>query len=235
MILVGSTIPAYKMDDPANWGAWLANADAISESHPDGVKYFATLETDARGLAPFTPLLARLKEIGGVYWTFSIDDGADLITTDNRLVRICTGRNLITEHAVREGVSHVLFVDADMSIPDDSIPKMLELEWPIVGGFVPTYTAIYAGPQIHEYPFEVHEHANTAGFLLVDRVLYRKLRWRVDVPAGLTDDPCYHADAFELGYPTRVRYDLIGKHVTSVTYAVEQRGHDLRIRRGAAA
>lgn len=233
MILVGSTIPAYKMDDPSNWGAWLSNAEAVQASHDD-VRYFATLETDGRGQTPFGPLLERLAELGGTYWTFQIDDGAETITSENRLVRICTGRNLITEHAVRQGASHVLFLDADMTVPDDSLPNLLDLDWPLVGGFVPAYTVIYDGPQMDEYPFEVREHANTAGFLLVADVLYRKLRWRIDVPAGLTDDPCYHADAFELGYPTRVRYDLIAEHVTTTTYAVEQRNHDLTIYRGAA-
>lgn len=232
MILVGCTLAPYKMgDDEGYWASWLATADELRASHNDDVEFFAALEVDGRGLEPYEPLLEWLVKYDVTYWTFSLDDGAKEITTSNRLVRICTGRNLITEHALRQGASHILYVDADTRVPGDSLTRLLEMDWPVVGGFVPTYDAIYDGPLVDEYPFEVHEHANTAGFLLVAQEVARRLRWRIDVPAGLTDDPCYHNDATELGYPTRVRYDLIARHYPETLPPMEDRGHDRKVYR----
>jgi len=234
MIVVGSTIPAWKMDEAGYWASWLLNAEQIAASHPDllEVRFIAVLELDARGREPFAPLLARIADLRGIVWTFSLDDGAMVITGSNRLVRICTGRNLISQYARDHHATHVLFADADTMIPGDAIPKLLELDWPIVGGEVPTY-ALHLGPQgpVEGYPFPVVQRNNTAGFLLVASELFRRLSWRVDVAAGMTDDPCYAADAIAAGYPTRVRCDVVGAHWPPSIGPVEQRGHDLVVRR----
>jgi hypothetical protein len=228
VILVGCTIPPYKMGGPDGyWSSWLANAEAIRQSHD--VRFVAVLEHDARGLDPFRPLLYRLARLGGMVLGFSYDDGAASITTGNRLVRICTGRNLLTQWAVDNGASHILYTDADTAIPGDAIPKLLEVDWPVVGGRVPTYCL--EGPDVGGYPFRVTEHMNTAGFLLVARDVFRTLRWRTDPDLGLTDDPCYHADATALGFPTRVREDCVAEHFPPCIGPLEERGHDLAVRR----
>lgn len=228
-VLVASTLPAWKMNDPGCWGSWLKHAAAIRDSHPDGVEFLAVLELDARGHAPFRPLTDALADLGGHVWTFHLDDGAERITTRNRLARICTGRNLATHYATDTGAAWLLYADADTAIPADAIPKLLEVDWPVVGGRVPTYCL--DGPLVAGYPFEVREHMNTAGFLMVRRDVFTRLRWRTDPDGGLSDDPCYHQDATALGFPTRVREDCVAAHWPPVIGPVEIRPHDLTVYR----
>jgi hypothetical protein len=77
---------------------------------------------------------------------------------------------------------------------------------------------------VPEYPFPVQSHMNTAGFLLIAREVFRRLRWRFDLEAGLTDDPCYYRDAKELlGVPTYVRKDVIGRHWPEAIPPLEDR------------
>ena len=228
-VVMAATLPAWKMDEDGYWSSWLTHAEQIRDSHPDGVTFLAVLELDARGRAPFTPLLDRLADLDGHVWTFSVDDGAQRIDSRNRLVRICTGRNLATHYAQDVGASHILFADADTIIPPDALPKLLAVDWPVAGGRVPTYCL--SGPAVPGYDFPVTEHMNTAGFLLVARQAFSRLRWRLDADAGLTDDPCYHADAAELGWPTRVREDCVAAHYPMAIGPVEHRGHDLTVYR----
>ncbi len=233
MILVGSTIPAYKLGgDSRYWDSWLSNAEALREAAGDAeVRFFATVETDARGLVPFVPLLERLTSLATAaempWYEFSIDDGAASIDTGNRLMRICTGLNLIAHHAVRAGATHVFWRHADIWVPDDSIPKLLELDQPLVGGNIPTYCL--TGPRSEFYPeeWDVREHMNVGGFLLARREVFARVPWRAD--GGMTDDPCYHADALDLGFQTFVRHDLEGRHWPEAIPPIEDRGHDLTI------
>lgn len=139
MIVIGTTLCSFAMSKEQCWSYWLANADAIKASHPAGVQYFAAIEIDARGLAPFKPLVDRLEQIGGAYWTYSLDDGRTTISTANRLRHIVTGQNLVTDYATTPGFSHLLFMAADCAPPPDALPKLLEVNHPLVGGEVTTY------------------------------------------------------------------------------------------------
>lgn len=269
-VVMASVLPAFKMTDPGYWASWLGNAEQIRTSHPGGVEFMVVLEVDGRGRAPFQPLLDRLRDLAGHVWTFSVDDGATTLTSHNRLMRICTGRNLISHFAVDHDVQWVLFADADTAIPADALPKLLDVEWPIVGGRVPTYCLegetpeqyfdhhwnsgdmmSYAGsyPPHPDFPLtppftplaalrragdrvpSVRVHMNTAGFLLVHRDLFTRLRWRTDLDNGHTDDPCYDMDARALGYPTLVREDCVAVHYPESIPPLEYRGHDLAIHR----
>lgn len=226
MIIVGATLAPYVMKNEGTWGSWLHTAEALRSSVGDRndateVRFFAALETDARGEKPFAPLIERLDTLGGVHWTFSVRDDATTWNGGSRLHRICTGRNLISHYAMREQASHVLFLDADMCPSSDCLPKLLEMRYPLVGGHVPTYGL--RGPRVDGYGYDVQEHMNTAGFLLVERRLFVRLRWRTDIDAGMTDDPCYHADATELGWPTHVRHDVVGAHYPAAIPPIEHR------------
>jgi hypothetical protein len=185
-------------------------------------------------------------------WTFSMDTGATAYGTGERLARITTGRNLITEMANRIGAEWILHVDSDVVAPADSLPKLFEMCWPIVGGDVPDY--VLSGPDVKAppplpagasekwvkrvgalvsiaggYDFPVQQHWTTAGFLLVHRDIFSQIRWRTDPLAGMTDDPCYAADALRLGWPTLVRRDMQVEQLANLV-AVEERGYDLAIR-----
>ena len=229
-VLVAATIPAYKAadSDPGESLAWLDTADAMVRQSHYPVDFFASLELDARGLSVFDQVTKQLMSLSGQWWTFSIDNGAHQISSSDRLPRICAGRNLIIEYALRQPYSHILFLDSDLRVPDDSVDRLLDLDRPMVGGVVPAYCQ--SGPVV--YPPNVQEHWNTAGFLLVRRDVWRIARWGIDPDAGMTDDPHFARTAELLGFgKTWVDHDLKGIHKPLVP--VEHRGHDLKVYREA--
>lgn len=242
MIVVATTLCAFAMDDRDTWGAWLRNAEAIRESHPDGVTFFAAIEVDGRGIGPFSPLIDRLQQLGGEWWEYTLDDGRTSVTTANRLRHITMGQNLATDYACSVGALHMLFMAADCEPPADAIPKLAGLNWPIVGGHVPTYCldgpreeASMTGTRL-DVPVpagaDVRRHMASAAFIMLRRDLFTKLRWRWDIDAGMSDDPCMHHDALTLlGIPTYVRHDVVGRHYPECIGAVETRGHDLSVQR----
>jgi len=229
-ILVAATLPPYVFSkgDDRYWGNWLKLAEMLRLDVQTAaqVDFFAALETDARGLEPFRPLLERLNGLDGSYTSWASDPGGTEFTSDNRLAGICLGRNIIARTAEGRGYDWILYLDADMRPPSNAISKLLELDYPMCGGHVPTYCL--SGPWAYRYPpeWDVQIHMNTAGFLLVHRDVFTKLTWRTDVARGMTDDPCYHADADALGYPTFVRHDVVGRHFPESLPPMEFRGHD---------
>jgi hypothetical protein len=246
MIVVATTLAAFAMDDPDIWGSWLINAEQIIDSHTE-VRYFAAIETDARGLEPFVPLLERMAEIDGYQWTFELDDGRTQVTTANRLRHITVGQNLATDYALSHpDCTHLLFLAADLEPPADTLPKLLEINWPIVGGNVPTYCLdgpslntpeTYARQDLVDLPMSFpaadwRVHMASAAFILIRRDLLRFVRWRWDLDAGMSDDPCMHYDARTFhGVETLVRHDCIGQHHPESIPAIEQRGYDLAVHR----
>lgn len=238
-LVIGSTVPTFKAVS-GEATQWLENAEALVEDAVScgfsRVHFFVAIEHDGRGIEPFAALVKRivaanrLKQATATYWTFSLCDHSAKLDQHNRLFRICTGRNLIHEFALRSGdVSHVLFLDSDLLVPNDSVSKLLEMDHPIVGGSVPAYCM--SGDRVKTYPFKVEAHWNTAGFLMVNREIVRRIRWRADMHpggAGCSDDPCFANDVKEIfGYDTHVRKDLIGTHKPLIE--LERRGHDLRL------
>lgn len=228
-IVVGTTLAAFATDDPDTSEAWLRNAEAIIASHPD-VRYFAALQVDARGLDPFRWVLRRLGDVGGDHWAFMLDDGRTEVTTANRLRHITMGQNLVTDYAVDTGASHLLFLAADLEPPADCLPKLLEVDHPLVGGECTTYGL--HGHDVGGYPFPVQRHMPTAAFVLIAREVFNRLRWRYDPVEGRSDDPCYHFDARTLlGVDALVRKDCVGRHHPDAIGPVETRGHDMAVHR----
>lgn len=230
LIVAGATCAPYKLSHEREYLAWLSHREAMTADAARAgfdLVWFIALEGD-----PARPEWSGMADRVDERWFFTLNTGATRIDGNERLVRICTGRNLITEYALRRNADWILFLDTDLTPAPDTVSKLLALNWPIVGGEVPGYCL--SGPEIPEfarvgrwggiaYGFPVQAHWNTAGYLMVHRDLYRKLRWRIDPPS--TDDPCYAADAVQLGFPTLVRKDLIGDHLPLVP--VEERGHSL--------
>lgn len=217
------------MSKSYGWAPWLYNAEDMRKSLPGTeVRFFAAIQHDARGMSPFLPLLRTLEGIGGEYWSYSLDDGRTKVTTANRLRHITCGQNLVTDYAVSTGASHLLFMAADCCPPPDALPKLLELDHPLVGGEVPTYCI--RGESVPGYPFPVEEKMATAAFVLIRRDVFRKIRWRWDLESGMSDDPCLWADAKELlGVKTLVRMDCLGRHYPESVGAVEGRGYDMEV------
>ena len=213
-----------------SWASWMRNAEAVKAQHPD-VVYFAALQVDKRGLEPFKPLLERLAEIGGEYWTYSLDDGRTSVTTANRLRHIVVGQNLVVDYSQSHPhCSHLLFLAADCMPPDDIMPRMLEMEYPLCAPYIGTYGL--TGPKVDSYPYHVMDAMASAAAIFIARSVFTKIRWRWDFDTGMTDDPCYHHDAKTLlGIPTHVRLDVRAKHFPEAIGAIETRGHDMTVHR----
>lgn len=235
-LVVGSTIAPFKADSNEHMD-WVDNAAELASDAQaagfDAVTFLAVLELDARGTDVYDDLLSHIASVAvlndgvfGEHWTFSIDDGSTLVDGSNRLVRICTGRNLIQEYATRQAdTSHILFLDSDIRVPSDSVSRLLELDYPLVGGDVPSYCQQLNHITMHN-GIACDRRWNTAGFLMVRREAFTKLHWRYDLDRGMTDDPCYDADAIEAGFGgTLVRRDLQAWH--RPLQPLENRGHDL--------
>lgn len=228
-VLVATTIAGYKvLAGVEQYGAWLL-PDLRSEEND--VEYFASIETDGRGRDVFAPFIEALDTRGGATWQFSLNTNEQETSGNDRIVRICTGRNLCQEYASRRAFEWILFLDSDVTPPDDIIPKLLEMDHPIVGAKVPTYCL--GGPVMEEYAdYEVQEHWTTAGCLMVHASIFRRVWWGPDTTLGLTDDPAYQAMVIAVtGHRTRVRQDIIALHPGPI-FSVENRGHDLRIVNG---
>lgn len=151
-ILIGSTLVAWKCDKNEHL-EWLKNRKEIKEKFPNAV-FFVSLELDSRGLNPFLELLQQIKEVGGEYWTFMINDKRRIVSSQNRWIRMETGRNLIREFAQmntwpedgrlekygpRIYFDSILFVDSDIEINVETIEKMLEVDNYLVGVEIPEY------------------------------------------------------------------------------------------------
>jgi len=218
----------------------------MGASVDEEVRYFAAVETDARGVEPFYPLIERLRaDAGGDHWTFSLDDGRTEVTTANRLRHITTGQNLCVDYALSHpDCTHLLFLAADLEPPPDALPKLVTLDHPLVGGHVPTYCL--DGPPVRgawwddnacihrDLPTDadVRQHMPTAAFVLIRRDLLRFVRWRWDLDAGMSDDPCLHHDARTFhGVEALVRHDCVGRHHPEAIGPVETRGHDMTVHR----
>lgn len=229
MYVVGTTLCSFAMSKPYGWEPWLYTSEEVKKSLPnEEVRYFAAIQYDGRGRSVFLPLQRRLEKLGGAFWFYSLDDGRKEVTTANRLRHITTGQNLVTDYAVSEGASHLLFMAADCCPPADALPKLLEVNHPLVGGEVPTY--VFSGPDLPGYPFPVYEHMPTAAFVLIARKVFNRLRWRWDAEAGMTDDPCYAFDAETLlGVKPCIRRDCVGRHFPECIGGIETRGYDLGV------
>lgn len=237
-VLVGSTVAPWKADGASEL-AWLDGAEVMVEDARDAghdVSFFCAIEQDARGDAPFGALLGRLEALGGVVWRFGLDDNAEEITSGNRLIRICTGRNLVIGYMQRDlSFSHVLFLDSDIYFPKETVRLLLALQRPVSGLAVGVYCL--DGPRVKDEELaplglagvDVREHWNTAGCLMVERRVLNRVRWGMDHDAGLTDDPTFQRDTVAAGFgETWVRHDVVARHCGGMV-AVEDRAADRRV------
>lgn len=256
-VLVASTARAYKADDERLTHSWLAHADAWTAA---GHRLFLALQVGDGHDDRVAPLAGTVEALGGTVWRYTIDEGTAEVGNSQRLAGICAGRNLAHEYAQRDpDVSHILFLDTDIAPPPDAIDRLLEIDNGLVGFYVPTYgldgarlAYVSAGPEDLWYltgtanhtalatatgrkrfpdDADVREHElQTAGALMVRRDVFRVLRWRWDIEAGMTDDPCFEHDARTLlGVPTWVRHDVQGAHWPPAIGPFDQRNHDLTI------
>lgn len=103
-------------------------------------------------------------------------------------------RNKIVEEAIKQGTTHLMFVDSDMVFPDDGIFRLLERDKDIIGGnynvrLDPT-SPDFSGPTVKmlengkpvsmlkkDFPTELFEcYAVPTGFMMIKTSVFKKLK-----------------------------------------------------------
>lgn len=211
--VIGTPLVGWKADMGEEM-SWLENSKQIAEKFPN-VKFFTALELDSRGLEPFARVINALKEINGDFWTYTINDMESSVTSENRWIRIETGRNLIREFAqrLRKTSGHhwgedcteenigvvnydaILYVDSDIILTVEIIEKLFEVDHSIVSADVPVYGL--KGKAVSTNP-RIEEHWNTAGMLLVNSPAFYDLPWYHNAYLNLSDDPTFQSMAERL-------------------------------------
>lgn len=236
IFVIGTPLVGWKCDKNEDI-SWIENRLSIIEKFPNAT-FFAALELDHRGLEPFNRVIEALKEVGGEYWTYSINDKEEKVTSSNRWIRIETGRNLVREFAQRkrnmaglywgekvpqEGFANyesILYVDSDIELTEKIIEKLLEVDHHIVSVDVPAYGL--KGEIVNKNP-RIEEHWNTAGMLLVNAPHFYDLPWYHNSYLNLSDDPTFQHLAERLyGRQTFVRKDVSANH-KGLLVSVEER------------
>lgn len=234
-IVVGTTVAAFCMNTKDAWASWLINAQEQKEEAAKlgyVLTHFAAIQVDARGLEPFQPFIAALEELGGEYWTYSLDDGRTTITMTNRWRHITFGQNIVVDYcqAIPE-CDWLLFLAADCAAPVNIVPKMLEMNHPLCAPYISTYQLRGTGVlknrrtgQIYPAEWGVEDAMASAACIFIGREVFRKIRWRWDNDTQMSDDPCLHYDAQTLlDIPTYVRHDVTATHYPIAVGAYEER------------
>lgn len=230
-IVVATTLTTFAMDNPQVWGSWLKHAEQMQfRAQAYDLDFFAAIEVDARGKDLFKPLVDRLEELGGSYFYFMLDDGRTTVTTPNRQRHLAMGENLCSDYCTEEQADYMLFCAADCAPPPDVLPKLLAVNWAYVGAEIPTYCL--SGPEVEGYDFPVQKQLASAACVLIARPLFKRIKWRYDPEGGMTDDPSFQYDAWNLfNVESLVRKDCVAKHYPESIPAIEQRGYDLKVHR----
>jgi hypothetical protein len=211
------------MNDPEIWCSWLTNSVDMQGIDPQiEVSFFAAIEEDGRGRQPFAPLIDCMKVLDRAdWWFFSLDSRRDRSTQLNRQTHIATGQNLCAEYAMQHDFDHMLLVGADTEPPVDVLTKLLEVNYPVVGAECPVY-ALQGGPWTIN-GVECEEKLAT-GCVLIERSVFKTLRWAPQKDAGLSDDWHYQWQCQKfLGVAQMVRKDCVTKHYPSGIGQVEDR------------
>jgi hypothetical protein len=225
-ILIGTPLVGWKVSKNEH-KQWISDIQNIQAKFKN-VKFFAALEIDSRGVYEYGAFIEELKDLNIDFWTYSINDGEDQVTSQNRWIRIETGRNLVREYAQRlrriEGnywgeevqqmswvnYDAILYVDSDIFLTCEILEKLLEVDHYMVSADVPIYGL--TGPVVNEIP-RIEEHWNTAGLLLVNAPQYYDLPWYSNRYLNLSDDPTFQHLAKRLyGSFTWVRKDIQARH-----------------------
>ena len=138
-----------------------------------------------------------------------------------RIFPICTARNMALMYAKYNYSSHILFVDADVTIPKNSIERLLGANKSIIGGIVygrgkgtgQKYITGEHNYKQHNNPRGIKEvDYSTCGFLLIQREVFRKISFSFDPETCLVDDPLFAKQAREAGYPWYVDIYFSAQH-----------------------
>lgn len=123
-----------------------------------------------------------------------------------RLEPICIARNMARGYAIATGATHLLFVDADVVVQPDGLERLLALNVPLCGGYVPgrgahKHAHYVFGERMRRDNLIYCKHG-TLGYALIRRDLFEVLPFRhgphpLPEHRGtyLSEDPAFAADA----------------------------------------
>lgn len=219
--VIGTPLVGWKCDKHEEL-SWLEQSHRIRERFPN-VMFMAAFELERfADLEKFDRVIRALGEVDGTYWTYMINDNEKKVNSENRLIRIETGRNLVREYAQRqENVEAILYVDSDIQLTVEIVEALFEVDRAIASVHVPQYNL--RGPAVQGNQ-NLQEHWNTAGMLLVNAPACWDLPWYHNMSKQLSDDPAFQHLAERLPYGmTWVRKDIQAQHRGHLI-TVEQRG-----------
>lgn len=152
----------------------------------------------------------------------------------HRLYNIVIARNMCRMFALDREASHMLFVDADVIPPKDTIPKLLAMKKPLVGGIVPgrgehSYVKyIYGRVKMNEKDREHFGHKadktivcrhGTFGLCMIERILLTSFAFRYgasreDGKTFLSEDPAFAEDVKLGGFgPWYLNEEIQARHI----------------------
>lgn len=221
-ILIATTVVGWKCKRNEHLN-WLQNRKDIKSMFPNS-SFFCSLEIDQSGLDPFMDILRALGEVGGEYWTYYINDHIKKVGSQNRWIRIETGRNLIREYAQRNTWSEkneeqtlgpkieydaILFVDSDIVLTIDIIEKLLEVDNYAVGATVHGYDL--KGDDIEEFS-NLQKGGSTIATLLINSPAYFYLPFHHNSYMKINDDFTLQDTLIKQFGPIIVRKDAVSVH-----------------------
>jgi hypothetical protein len=221
-VLIATTIVKWKCESGEHLD-WLKNKNKIKEFFPN-CEFFVSIELDEDGISPFLDILNELEEVGGEYWTYSINDHIKKVGSQNRWIRIETGRNLIREYAQREtwsenDVDHtmdpkikydsILFIDSDMELTVEAIEGLLEVDSQVVGANVLGYDLV--GEDIDGQP-KLQYGGATIAAMLFNAPSYFTVPFHHNSYMKINDDFSVQDIVNKLVGPIVVRKDIVVSH-----------------------
>lgn len=226
MIVVGTTLTTFAMRQPETWQRWLRGIGGDPQVKPfAAIEFSLSFASDTHAestFGDFWPLLAKLDDAGGEWWSYSMVDGRREVATVNRGRHIAMGRNMIFEYALKAGATHVLMMDADIEMPPYTIERLLELNAPVAGAFCRTFNQ--SGPRVGRYPADWNvQHHLATGCTLYSQEVFNRLRW------SCYDDWGMKEMCEMYGYEHIVRHDTEVYHYPQHIPPLEQRGYDLSL------
>lgn len=206
--------------------------DSVYNQRYDNFEVYHNIETNAP--SNFKELFEYIKtqpiKTEFDIWNYSFSSWWNVPKFDQdqaRLVPICEGRNRAIECAIDLGSEYLLFVDADMVIPYDTITRLMSRDKDMVGGYVrgrnDHKSAVYVFGNIggiteHADGLIECDHGNI-GFVLIKRKVFEVLRFRRGRHCTMghlqSDDPNYCFDWLNMWKGQRFFIDknVEAKHV----------------------
>lgn len=126
----------------------------------------------------------------------------------SRLEGICIARNMARTYALSVNASHLMFVDADVIVQPDGLERLLALNHPLCGGYVPGRGAHASAHYVFGERWRRGDLIGcahgTLGYSLIARELFEVISFRYGPhptvrTTRLSEDPCFAADAERFG------------------------------------